>query len=239
MACPPALIDRLLNAAEQAGTQPRVVDISADFRYPTAEAYAAVYKHAHGAPERLDAVHLRGAGAPERAARRRTSRTRAASPPRSCSPRVPLLSLGLVEPRLFVTGVTGSTGSGRTAGRGHASPAAPQRPLCLQRAGPPPCAGGRCARAGGHAASTRDFAFVPHSGPFARGIHVTVQAVLHAARSHATNCVHALREFYDQSVSCAWRRRAAREGRRRQQLRAALGRQRTAARVAVMCVSTT
>ncbi len=33
-----SMIDRLLTAAEQAGTQPRVVDISADFRFPTANA---------------------------------------------------------------------------------------------------------------------------------------------------------------------------------------------------------
>ncbi|MGH8217252.1 MAG: N-acetyl-gamma-glutamyl-phosphate reductase, partial [Steroidobacteraceae bacterium] len=47
------LIDRLLSAAERAGTHPRVVDISADFRYRSAEAYRAVYKHDHGAPQRL------------------------------------------------------------------------------------------------------------------------------------------------------------------------------------------
>ena len=48
-----ALIDRLLTVAEGAGTKPRVVDISADFRYSTDTAYAAVYKHPHGAPGRL------------------------------------------------------------------------------------------------------------------------------------------------------------------------------------------
>jgi len=48
-----ALIDRLLTAAAAAGTEPRVVDISADYRYATPEAYAAVYKHAHGAPARI------------------------------------------------------------------------------------------------------------------------------------------------------------------------------------------
>jgi N-acetyl-gamma-glutamylphosphate reductase len=47
------LIDRLLTDAEAAGTAARVVDISADFRYRTAESYTAVYKHPHGAPGRL------------------------------------------------------------------------------------------------------------------------------------------------------------------------------------------
>jgi N-acetyl-gamma-glutamyl-phosphate reductase len=52
-----------------------------------------------------------------------------------------------------------------------------------------------------HAASgvPADFAFVPHSGPFARGIHMTVQAVAQEPiNSH--ELVHALREYYDQSV---------------------------------------
>ena len=57
------LIDDLLTAAEAKGAQPRVIDISADYRYSTAGAYEAVYKHAHGAPHANRAVHLRGAGA--------------------------------------------------------------------------------------------------------------------------------------------------------------------------------
>ena len=48
-----ALINRLLTKAEAAGTKPSVVDISADYRFATNEAYAAVYKHDHGAPNRL------------------------------------------------------------------------------------------------------------------------------------------------------------------------------------------
>src|SRR6185312_9787867 len=47
------LIDSLLQAAARAGTKPRVVDISADFRFRSAADYEAVYKHAHEAPARL------------------------------------------------------------------------------------------------------------------------------------------------------------------------------------------
>ncbi|MDY6946920.1 MAG: hypothetical protein SXG53_14485, partial [Pseudomonadota bacterium] len=47
------LIDGLLAAAEAKGTRPRVIDISADYRYSSASAYEAVYKHAHGAPDRI------------------------------------------------------------------------------------------------------------------------------------------------------------------------------------------
>ena len=192
-----AMIDKLLGAAEQAGTRPRVVDISADFRYPTASAYEAVYKHAHGAPERLaqftcavpehlNALHTAHVAHPGCFA---TAILLAS---------VPLLSLGLVEPRLFVTGITGSTGSGRqpTAGTHH-----PQRHSdfyaysALAHRHAPEVAALAQAATGVEA----QFNFVPHSGPFARGIHVTVQAVARAPlTSH--ELVHALRDYYDQSV---------------------------------------
>jgi N-acetyl-gamma-glutamyl-phosphate reductase len=111
---------------------------------------------------------------------------------------VPLLSLGLVEPRLFVTGITGSTGSGRqpTTGTHH-----PQRHSDLYAYS---ALGHRHTpevRALALEASGIDaeFAFVPHSGPFARGIHVTVQATaVQPVTSH--ELVHALRDYYDQSV---------------------------------------
>jgi N-acetyl-gamma-glutamyl-phosphate reductase common form len=191
-----ALIDRLLTAGEQADTEPRVVDISADFRYSTAGAYEAVYKHGHGAPARIAEFTC---AVPEH--------LNAVSTPHVAHPgcfatavllaSVPLLSLGLIEPRLFVSGVTGSTGSGRspTSGTHH-----PQRHSDLysynalaHRHTPEIAALARAAS--GEAA---EFAFVPHSGPFARGIHVTVQAV---AREDVTTheLVHALREYYDQS----------------------------------------
>ena len=191
-----ALIDRLLTAGEQAGTQPRVVDISADFRYPTAAAYEAVYKHAHGAPGRLGEFTC---AVPEH--------LNALPTPHVAHPgcfatavllaSVPLLSLGLIEPQVFVTGITGSTGSGRspTAGTHH-----PQRHSdlysynALAHRHAPEIAALAQAASGVDAA----FNFVPHSGPFARGIHVTVQAV---AREDVSSheLVHALREFYEQS----------------------------------------
>ncbi len=192
-----ALVDKLLSAAEAAGTNPRVVDISADFRYSTAAAYEAVYKHAHGAPDRiaeftcavpehLNALHTPHVAHPGCFA----TAVLLAS--------VPLLSLGLESPRLFVTGITGSTGSGRqpTAGTHH-----PQRHgdlyaySALSHRHTPEVAVLARAATGVEA----EFNFVPHSGPFARGIHVTVQAV---AREPLTSheLTAALREYYDQSV---------------------------------------
>src|SRR5215213_9737590 len=99
-----ALLDSVLAAAERAGTKPRVVDISADFRYSSAQAYEAVYSHEHGAPGRIRdftcAVpeHLSSLATPHVAHPGcfATSILLAS---------VPLLAAGLIEPTLFVTGI--------------------------------------------------------------------------------------------------------------------------------------
>jgi N-acetyl-gamma-glutamyl-phosphate reductase len=90
---------------------------------------------------------------------------------------VPLLALGLAEPRLFVTGVTGSTGSGRKPIEGTHHP---QRNSDLYVYNPLVHRHTHEVAALAQAASgvAAEFAFVPHSGSFARGIHVTVQAIL-------------------------------------------------------------
>jgi N-acetyl-gamma-glutamyl-phosphate reductase common form len=188
-----ALIDRLLTGAEAAGVAARVVDISADFRYRTADSYAAVYKHPHGAPARLAQFSC---AVPEHLKKLTTPHV--AHP--GCFAAaillasVPLLAEGLITGPVFVSGVTGSTGSGRkpVAGTHH-----PLRhgdlysysPLAHRHA--PEIAA--CALAASGVAA--EFAFVPHSGPFARGIHVTVQAVLKRALA-ATQLLAALHAFY-------------------------------------------
>jgi len=170
------LIDKLLTVAERAGNAPRVVDISADFRFATAAQYKAVYRHAHGAPGRLTQFSC---GVPEHL---RTIRTAHAAHPGCFATAillaaVPLLALDLVEPQLFVSAVTGSTGSGRqsTEGTHH-----PKRHSDLYAynvlAHRHTSEVTACAQAASGVQA--QFAFVPQSGPFARGIHATVQAVL-------------------------------------------------------------
>jgi N-acetyl-gamma-glutamyl-phosphate reductase len=188
-----ALIDSLLAAAAKAGTAPRVVDISADFRYADAAAYEAVYRHAHGAPARLAEFTC---AVPEHLA--------AAPTPHVAHPgcfatatllaAVPLLALDLASPTLFVTGITGSTGSGRKPVDGTHHPLRhgdlyAYNPLAHRHA--PEIAA--CARAASGVEA--DFAFVPHSGPFARGIHVTVQAPLKTPRD-AAQVLAAFADFY-------------------------------------------
>jgi N-acetyl-gamma-glutamyl-phosphate reductase len=106
------IIDRLLTAAEAAGTRLHCVDISADFRYSSSAAYEAVYKHAHGAPARIREFTC---AVPEHLQKSPTPHVAhpgcfATATLLAC---VPLLALGLTDMRLFVTGITGSTGSGR------------------------------------------------------------------------------------------------------------------------------
>ncbi|HMD74286.1 MAG TPA: N-acetyl-gamma-glutamyl-phosphate reductase [Steroidobacteraceae bacterium] len=169
-------IDRLLKTAETAQNSVHCVDISADFRYSSPEAYEAVYHHVHGAPKRIGQFtcavpeHLPKAPTPHVAHPGCfATATLLAS--------VPLMAAGLTEPRLFVTGITGSTGSGRKPSEGTHHPQRhsdlysynalshrhiPEIAACAKRA----------------TGIDADFNFVPHSGPYARGIHVTVQATL-------------------------------------------------------------
>lgn len=188
-----ALIDALLTTAERAGTQPRLVDISADFRYATPQAYAAVYGHAHAAPARLAQFtcalpeHLRElptahVGHPGCFA---TAILLAS---------VPLLAGGLVTPTLFVSGVTGSTGAGSKPVQGTHHPLRHGDLYSYGALGHrhvPEVAA--CARAA--CGVDAHFAFVPHSGPFARGIHVTLQAQLTRSLDTA-GLLAALRAFY-------------------------------------------
>jgi N-acetyl-gamma-glutamyl-phosphate reductase len=191
-----ALIDKLLTQCARAGRRPRVVDISADFRYATPDAYAAVYREAHGAPARLGEFTC---ALPEHLAELPT--------PHVGHPgcfataillaSVPLLARGLVTPTLFVSGVTGSTGSGRKPVEGTHHPLRHgdlYSYAALAHRHVPEVA--TCARAA--TGVDAQFAFVPHSGPFARGIHVTVQAEL-ARPLDTAQLLEALRAFYAHS----------------------------------------
>jgi N-acetyl-gamma-glutamyl-phosphate reductase len=188
-----AMVDALLSAAAAAGTRVHCVDISADFRYASQGAYEAVYKHPHGAPARIREFtcavpeHLKASPTPHVAHPGCfATATLLAS--------VPLLALGLTDARLFITGVTGSTGSGRkpTDGTHH-----PHRHSdfysygALSHRHVPEIAA--CAKLA--TGIEAEFNFVPHSGPFARGIHVTVQAALKKSIGSA-EAVAALKSYY-------------------------------------------
>lgn len=187
------LVDELLAQGEEHGTRFTAVDISADFRFPTADAYEAVYRHPHGAPDRLAEFTC---AVPEHLEEPRTPHV--AHPgcfaTATLLASVPLLARGLIAPTLYVSGITGSTGSGRKPVEGTHHPLRHSdlysySPLAHRHA--PEIAA--CARAA--AGVEAEFAFVPHSGPFARGIHVTVQAPLQPGVDTA-RVLAALQDFY-------------------------------------------
>jgi N-acetyl-gamma-glutamyl-phosphate reductase len=167
------LVDRILAAAEGAGCELSLVDVSADFRFASPAEWERVYGRPHGAPGRLGefacGVPELLPGAPARRIAHPGCFTTAV-----LLAAVPLVALGLVEPELVAVATTGSTGAGRalTATTHH-----PERRSDLFAYAPlahrhqPEMES--LAAAAGAAASIR---FVPQAGPFARGIHATLVA---------------------------------------------------------------
>ena len=175
-----ALVAEFLAAAEAKSCDMTVVDASADFRYPDAAAYEAVYGQAHGAPELLDRFmsclpeHSKNGDQPHvgHPGCFATALLAAA---------VPLIDQDIAEPDLYAVGITGSTGSGRTPTPTTHHPERQSnlfayKPLSHRHA---PEVVSICEAVTGQRAALR---FVPHSGPFARGIHMTMQARLQDKR---------------------------------------------------------
>ena len=169
-----ALIAAALEAAERKNLSVHVVDSSADFRYAEQSEYEAVYGTAHGAPQLLG--HFQS-GVPEHV----TNIGAAHIGHPGCFATavllatVPLINSGLTASEVFVTGTTGSTGSGRKPQPGTHHPERHSnlyayKPLEHRHA---PEMSGLTEAATGRATDVR---FVPHSGPFTRGIHITVHA---------------------------------------------------------------
>ena len=169
-----ALLDRLLIVASGAGTRLRVVDISADYRFTDAAAYQSVYKHAHGAPTRLSDFTC---AIPEHLPSLTTAHV--AHPGCFATAMllalVPLVSLNLIDADVFISGITGSTGSGRSPVEGTHHPRRHSDVYSYGALGHrhAPEVMGIVQRLTGTAIRLH---FVPHSGPFARGIHATTQA---------------------------------------------------------------
>jgi N-acetyl-gamma-glutamyl-phosphate reductase len=160
-----------------------VVDLSADFRFPDAKEWAAIYGKPHAAPELLPQFVCAVPEQVERSAKGGSSNFQHAAQPGCFTTATvcaawPFFELGLVEGDVFVSAVTGSSGSGRTPA---ANTHHPDRHATLYAYN---------ALAHRHepemrrliglakAASETRVEFVPHSGPFVRGIHATVRMTL-------------------------------------------------------------
>lgn len=171
------LVGTLVESAEKKGVEVRVVDMSADFRYRDAAEYRSVYGKEHGAPSLLSQFVC---GVPEHVTKWKDAR-HAAQP--GCFTTavvlavVPLLKLGMIHPEVFVSGITGSTGSGREPKPTTHHPERHSNLFAYQPLGHRHLP--EMVSLAEQAAGARPtIHFVPHSGPFARGIHATVQARL-------------------------------------------------------------
>lgn len=186
-------VAEVLETAAAKGVEAHVVDLSADFRYSDADRYEAVYGKPHGAPELLDKFCC---GLPEHG---EATAEHVGHP--GCFTTsvllaiVPLLKLGIVESDLFIASVTGSTGSGREPKPTTHHPLRQSNMFAYQALvhRHVPEMTSVAERASGMLPRLH---FVPHSGPFARGIHTTVQAKL-SADLDAKAIANEIERFYD------------------------------------------
>lgn len=158
-----------------------LVDLSADFRFADPNEWAAIYgKPVHPAP---DLIPQFTCAVPEHVAPLLSPMTQHAAQPGCFTTAAvcaawPFFKLGLVEGDVFVSAVTGSSGSGKTPA---ANTHHPDRHSTLYA---------YSALSHRHEAEMRhligaacrgcepDVEFVPHSGPFVRGIHATLRMSL-------------------------------------------------------------
>ena len=176
-----AMIAEAIDRAAARNMTVHVVDASADFRYADRQAFESVYGIEHGAP---DLIEQFSSGLPEHV-------------PGSPTPHignpgcfatamllgvVPLLKSGVTDEHLFISGITGSTGSGRSASAGTHHPERHSNLYSYKaldhRHAPEVTAMAKTA-----SGVEPKLHFVPHSGPYARGIHATIHARLATAAS--------------------------------------------------------
>lgn len=188
------LVLSAVDCAARRNLKLRIVDSSADFRYSRAEQFEQVYGVRHPAPQLLDdffcgvpelngAIKATHVGHPGCFA---TAMLMAA---------MPLVASGVVSGNLFISGITGSTGSGRSPQTGTHHPERHSNLYAYQPL------------VHRHVAEVQELirqacgietpiSFVPHSGPFARGIYVTLLATV-AAPTTTEEVAHLFRSFYE------------------------------------------
>ncbi|MEE8308020.1 MAG: N-acetyl-gamma-glutamyl-phosphate reductase [Gammaproteobacteria bacterium] len=173
------MLKQLAAAATQTGAILTMVDASADFRFESLDEFESIYDQPHGAPELASQF---SSGLPEHV-------------PGTATPHighpgcfatamllgvVPLLQHDLIDGAVFVAAVTGSTGSGRSAKPTTHHPERNSNFVAYN-----PLRHRHSVEVEGLAelaiGKRPQIAFVPHSGPFARGIHATLQAKLNVA----------------------------------------------------------
>ena len=176
-----AMIDKTLTVTERHDSEVHCVDCSADFRFSSKDVWESIYNGTHDAPKRLSEF---SSAVPEHQVGTPTDHVGhpGCFATAMLLATVPLLHTGLLQGPLFISGVTGSTGSGREPKptthhpERHGNLYAYQ-PLVHRHVAEVETLCQAATR------SRPNICFVPHSGPFSRGIHVTLQA---ATASHVS-----------------------------------------------------
>jgi N-acetyl-gamma-glutamyl-phosphate reductase common form len=187
------LVNTFIGIARGRKADVTVADVSADFRFRKAAAYEGVYGHAHAAQPLLE--HF-ACALPEHL--QTTDKAHIAHPGCFATAMllgaVPLLQLAAIEDDLYAAGVTGSTGAGRSPTPTTHHPERHSNLFAYQALGHRhgPEVEEICEQLTGQRPRLH---FVPHSGPFARGIHMTLQGRLKRNLS-VDGLRDLLRQFY-------------------------------------------
>lgn len=171
------LLDQVLGAAEALSAQVSAVDLSADFRFSDPETYTAIYGQKHPAQHRLPSFEC---AVPEHYSGRPPSH---AVQPGCFTTSVvlaayPFIAGDLVEDDVFASAITGSSGAGRKLGQGTHHPERRSNLYAYSVLGHRHEPEMRRLLARARAGRVPDVQFVPHSGPFVRGIHATLRMTL-------------------------------------------------------------
>jgi N-acetyl-gamma-glutamyl-phosphate reductase len=169
------------------------VDASADFRFRDADQFAAIYSVPHPAPELLEQFrcavpeHLQSIDTPHAAHPGCFATTMLLGI-------VPLVAAGVTNNQIYVSAVTGSTGAGRTPRDTTHHPVRQSNLFAYQvlkhRHSPEVTSLTKAATG-----VEPQLHFVPHSGPFARGIHATIFAPL-SGKLNRADATAILRDYY-------------------------------------------
>lgn len=186
-------IANALAIAEQNGAEITVVDTSADLRFPKAADWADIYGHAHPFPSLTEAFVCAVPEHWQREAPRRVAHPGCFTTAALLA-LVPLLERNITAHEFAITAITGSTGSGRAPSEKTHHPArrsnvAAYQPLAHRHA---PEMESIAERMTGVAPQ---IAFVPVSGPQARGIYLSLHATLAVLRT-ANEIASDLADYY-------------------------------------------
>ncbi|MEC9374890.1 MAG: N-acetyl-gamma-glutamyl-phosphate reductase [Pseudomonadota bacterium] len=190
------VINNALNKAKEKNCQLNIVDVSADFRFNSAKAWESVYNQKHQAP---DLFKKFSTGLPEHSNGEINNHIGhpGCFATAMLLSAIPILDLDLVDPNINAFGITGSSGSGQLPIETTHHPFRhgnlyAYKPLNHRHADE---VIEMCSTAIGIKPKLN---FIPHSGPFSRGIYMTIQATLRNT-STTENIKEKLREYYADS----------------------------------------